>query len=208
MVMFGFVTTCTEENDTATKDRVTRIRMSSAYHIGAMLNQYRSKWPVERMPMALMQYSTLALFTLLDDQKDERNQVAFTENLLCLSAMARRWQMAKGMLRLVQLTAIKQEVKLPAESEILLKGFEAECWNTDDRERFSSHYPNFALAIQQNTNGPVEDVELDQLLEEWDNLTMSGETPEENNSNPNGSESSDSQTAEPDRWRMSGHPPS
>lgn len=206
MVMFGFVSTCIEENDTATKDRVTRIRMSSAYQIGAMIKEYRSKWPVERMPMALMQYSTLALFTLLEDQNDERNQVAFMENLICLCAMARRWQMAKGMLRLVQLTAIKQEVKLPAESEVLLKGFETECWTTDDRERFSSHYPNFALAIQQNSNGPVEDVELDQLLEEWDNLTMSEETPEDNSSNPNGGESSDNQTAEPDRRRMSGHP--
>jgi hypothetical protein len=180
MVMFGLVTSHVEENDTATKDRIKRLRMSSAYHIGALLNLHRSQWPVERMPMAFMQYSTLALFTLLDDLEDEQNQTSFVENLIALRALARRWQMAKGMLRLVQLTAIKHDAPLPKESAILFEDFEAETWHTEDRDRFSSHYPNFAVSIQkQSEGGSMNEVDLDRLLEEWDGLALSGRTPED-----------------------------
>jgi len=195
MVMFGFVTPTLKDDDTVTKDRIKRLRMSSAYHIGAMLNRHRSQWPVECMPMTFMQYSTLSLFTLLDDLNDEQNQVSFVENLIALRALARRWQLAKGMLRLVQLTAIKQDAPLPKESAILLQDFETETWNTEDRDRFSSHYPNFSVSIQNHDETSVNEVDLDMLLEKWDNLTVSAEIPGEN-SGKNGVDrggSSDSQ---------------
>lgn len=177
MVMFGIASTLADADDTETQNRLNRQRMSSACHIGTLMNLYRSLWPVERMPMGLMQYSTLALFTLLEGLDDKQNQVSFVENLIALRALARRWQMAKGMLRLVQLTAIKQEAQLPAESHVLLRDFETE-WSTDDRKSFSSHYPNFNVALQQQNNGGVDDIELDLLLEEWDNLAVSERTPE------------------------------
>jgi hypothetical protein len=173
MVMFGFATATLEEDDTATKERIKMLRMSSAYHIGALLNFYRSQWPVEGMPMAFMQYSTLSLFTLLDDLHDKQNQLSFIENLTALRALARRWQMAKGMLRLVQLTAIKQETPLPDESAILFKDFEVDTWTAEDRESFSSHYPNFALVMKQRAeDAAVSDVDLDLLIGEWDSLTL------------------------------------
>jgi hypothetical protein len=180
MIMFGFATSSLKEDDTVTKDRIKGLRMSSAHHIGALLNRHRSQWPVESMPMAFMQYSTLSLFTLLDDLHNKQNQASFVENLIALRALARRWQMAKGMLRLVQLTAIKQESPLPDESTILFRDFELDTWTAEDRELFSSQYPNFAVVMQQRAdNSAVNDVDLDWLLEEWDNLTVVGRTPED-----------------------------
>lgn len=147
--------------------------------------------------MAMMQYSTLALFTLLEALDDKQNQVSFVENLIALRALARRWQMAKGMLRLVQLTAIKQEAQLPPESDILLKDFETD-WSTNDRKSFSSHYPNFSVAIQQQgDDGLIDDVELDLLLEEWDNLAVSASEPKEDTSNQSRGTSSDASSAKP-----------
>ncbi|KAK9857273.1 hypothetical protein MYU51_020547 [Penicillium brevicompactum] len=194
MVMSGIVSTSIGENDTETKTRINNQRMSSARQVGTLLSQYRSTWPTECMPMGMMQYSTLALFTLLEGLDEKQNQVSFVENLIALRALARRWQMAKGMLRLVQLTAIKQEVQLPPESDILLKDFETD-WSTNDRKSFSSHYPNFSVAIQQQNDDSIDDVELDLLLEEWDNLAVSAETSENDTSGQSRGGSSETKTS-------------
>lgn len=110
LIMLGFIVPTVKGHDTGTQERIKSIRMSAAHSIGTILNRLRSNWPIECIPMATMQYATIALFTLLDDMDDERNKSIFVEILITLRALARRWQFAKGMLRLVQLTAIKQEV--------------------------------------------------------------------------------------------------
>ncbi|KAJ6059483.1 hypothetical protein N7444_003122 [Penicillium canescens] len=113
LVMFGFVTPITKEGESTTKDRIKSLRTSSARHIGTMLSQFRSLWPMECMPMTAMRYATVALFALFEDLDDVQNQRALTDIVITLRALARRWQFAKGLLRLVQLTTLKQDTSLP-----------------------------------------------------------------------------------------------
>jgi hypothetical protein len=171
--MFGFILPGLDESQSAEKERINGIRTTSAREIGVVLNLFRSLWPVEYMPMNLMQYATMALFTLLGILEHEEDKKSFTDILISLRALARRWQLAKGMLRLIQLTAMKQESKLPAEAEVLLRDFEEELWTASDRQRFSSLYPNFAVSTEFRTSAAADEAELDRLLEEWDNLTLS-----------------------------------
>lgn len=181
LIMFGFIQPGLEESQSTAKERIQNIRVSSAREISTVLNHFRSLWPVEYMPMNSMQSATVALFTLLDNLVHEPERKAFTDILISLRALARRWQLAKGMLRLVQLTAVKQEAKLPAEAQVLLRDFEEELWTVDDRQRFSSLYPNFAVSTdyKEGFGTAADEAELDRLLDEWDNLTLSnnrGET--------------------------------
>lgn len=172
--MFGFVQPSLDENQSSEKERIKGIQLSSALEIGVVLNKFRSLWPVEFMPMNSMQYATMALFTLLDNLKNEPEKRAFTDILISLRALARRWQLAKGMLRLVQLTAVKQEVTLHSEAEVLLRDFEEELWTANERQKFSSLYPNFAMSTEYKEGiGAIDEHELDRLLDEWDNLTLS-----------------------------------
>jgi hypothetical protein len=121
----------------------------------------------------------MALFALLGSLEHEEERKSFTDILISLRALARRWQLAKGMLRLIQLTAMKQEAKLPAEAQILLRDFEEELWSASDRQRFSSLYPNFAVSTEfkEGMGAAADDAELDRLLDEWDNLTLSKKVP-------------------------------
>lgn len=121
LIMFGFITPIIKESESTTKHRIRCLRISSARHIGTILNQFRSLWPVECMPMAAMQYATIALFTLVENLDDVQNQKAFTDTVITLRAFARRWQFAKGLLRLVQLTTLKQETLLPSDTVAILK---------------------------------------------------------------------------------------
>jgi hypothetical protein len=121
LVMFGFITPLVKESESITKERIKNLRASSARHIGTILNQFRSLWPVECMPMAAMQYATIAIFTLFEDLDLVQNQKAFTDAVITLRALAGRWQFAKGLLRLVQLTTLKQETSLPGETGAILR---------------------------------------------------------------------------------------
>ncbi|CAI7654529.1 unnamed protein product [Penicillium pancosmium] len=180
LIMFGFLLPSLDESQSAEKERINGIRTTSAREIGVVLNQFRSLWPVEYMPMNSMQYATIALFALLGSLEHEEDKKSFTDILISLRALARRLQLAKGMLRLIQLTAMKQESKLPAEAEVLLRDFEEELWTASDRQRFSSLYPNFAVSTEfkEGTSGAADEAELDRLLEEWDNLTLSNKISE------------------------------
>ena len=175
LVMFGFVTPFIQESDQANRTRIRDLRSSSAREICTILNNFRSRWPVEYMPMTSMQYSTVSMFTLMDNLDDVQNKQAFVGLFITLRALARRWQLAKGMLRIIQLTALKMEATLPTETQVLFKDFEAELWKAEDRERFSSLYPNFAVSVnrKKGLETQVGEAELDQFLKEWDNFALS-----------------------------------
>ncbi|KAJ5298495.1 uncharacterized protein N7443_006615 [Penicillium atrosanguineum] len=184
LVMYGFIQPSLKQSESAAKDRIKILRLATARAISAILNQFRSLWPLEYVPMNSMQYATVALFTLLEDLEDQQNKKVFGDILTALRALSRRWQLAKGMLRLVQLTAIKEEVNLPNEAQILFTDFEAELWKADDREQFSSLYPNFAVSINQGKSDlSVDGAELDRFLDEWDKLALSEREGESDNKN-------------------------
>ncbi|KAJ5123268.1 hypothetical protein N7448_009365 [Penicillium atrosanguineum] len=184
LVMYGFIQPSLKQSESAAKDRIKILRLATARAISAILNQFRSLWPLEYVPMNSMQYATVALFTLLEDLEDQQNKKVFGDILTALRALSRRWQLAKGMLRLVQLTAIKEEVNLPNEAQILFTDFEAELWKADDREQFSSLYPNFAVSINQGkSDQSVDGAELDRFLDEWDKLALSEREGESDNKN-------------------------
>ena len=78
-----------------------------------------------------MQYTSVAMFTLLENLHDAQSKEAFIESLLILRSLARRWQSAKGILRHIQLTAMEMEFALPVETQIIFREFEAELWKTE-----------------------------------------------------------------------------
>ena len=178
-VVFGFIEPTVNESDLPTKNRIKAMRISAARDIAALMKQFRSLWPVECVPGTAMQYSSIVMFTLLEDLEDAQNKQAFIESFIVLRALARRWQLAKGFLRLVQVTAMQMGAALPMETQVLFKDFEAELWKAEDSGRFSSLYPNFAVAVdQRNSRWHTDEPELDQILASLENLNLSEQATE------------------------------
>lgn len=175
LVMFGFIEPGLNESDLATKARIKALRFSTAHHIGAVLNEFRSRWPVDYVPGTAMQYTSVAMFTLLENLEDDQGKQAFIESFIVLRALARRWRLARGILRLIQLTTMNMDAVLPMETQILFRDFESELWNPEDAGRFSSLYPNFSIAVNQDHRpGEYNDeAELDRILEFWGDLDLS-----------------------------------
>lgn len=174
LIMFGHATVQAEtELATTLKCDIKTIRFSSARNIRTLLIRFRTLWPIAYMPVTSMHFCTVALFTLLEGLEDTENKQAFVDLCMILRALACRWQLAKGMLRLIEVTAAKTLVAIPPDIKRLFKDFEAELWKTDDLERFSSLYPNLAVSIdQENGSGSLDKVELDRFLQKWDKLTI------------------------------------
>ena len=175
LVMFGFIEPCVKESDPLMKGRVKELRINSAQAIGTLLARFRLLWPMNCVPPTALQYCTVAMFTLLENLDKEQNKQAFMEAFIVLRALARQWQLGKGIIRLIQLTCKKKEVTLPEEAQDFFRDFEAELWKAGESGRFKSLYPNFSVAVNQE-QGPgrhTDEAELDRILESWDKLDLS-----------------------------------
>lgn len=175
LVIFGFVEANGTECGPESKSRIKALKLDAAHNIGTLINLFRLEWPAECVPGTAMQWCAVAMFTLLEKLDDARNKQAFVECFIVLRALARRWQLAKGILRLIQLTAMKMEAALPTDIEILFKDFEADLWQVEDSGKFSSLYPNFSVAVNQHKGSDryQEEAELDRYLASWDNIKLS-----------------------------------
>lgn len=123
--------------------------ISSALSVRDLMNIYRSKWRrIEYQPVEYMQLTTVCLFVLLEDLSAPGSSQAFVELLMIARSMARRFQLARGILRLVQLSAREQNIVLPEEAQLLYQEFELEWFRTGGAEQFSSSYPNFSLSMR------------------------------------------------------------
>jgi hypothetical protein len=157
-----------------TKRRIKALKADAAHKIGALIKRFRPDWPVECVPGTTIQYCSVAMFTLLENLDEAQNKQAFVDCFIVLRALASRWQLAKGILRLIQLRAMKMKADLPVELQILFRDFEADSWKVEDSERFSSLYPNFSVAVNQKGPGAgTDEAELGRFLTSCDNLSLS-----------------------------------
>jgi hypothetical protein len=160
--------------------------ISSALAVCDLINTFRAKWRrLEHVPLEYMQPLTVCLFTLLEDLHSPSSRRAFIDVSVVARSMARRFQLARGMLRLVQLTARQQNIELPEEIRQVFQEFEREWHRTGAVENFSSSYPNFALSLRSiaassgASHGAAAagkgkelfsgSAELDLFLKQWDN---------------------------------------
>ncbi|EED20777.1 nitrogen assimilation transcription factor nirA, putative [Talaromyces stipitatus ATCC 10500] len=167
--------------------------IASALAVRDLMNIYRSRWRrIEYQPVDYMQLTTVCLFTLLEDLTSPGSSQAFVDLSVIARSAARRFQLARGMFRLVQLTARQQNITLPEEAQPLYQEFEIEWIRAGGVEQFSSSYPNFSLSMRSLAarNSPPQDTgddndstkrgmdkrsdlslsnaELDSFLRKWD----------------------------------------
>ncbi|EDP47798.1 C6 transcription factor, putative [Aspergillus fumigatus A1163] len=174
MQIFGLLKANHEHLDPASIQRARNICIESALRIAGLIGIHRDKWGIGRMAPSTIQWLSIGMFTLLDalDSPDTRNRAAFIEMCIVARAFARRFPLAKGILRMIQLSANQMQVVLPAETDALFTDFETRSWEGKDRHTFSTFYPNFARVVRQGA-AREEDVSMDRFLEKWDSLAIS-----------------------------------
>ncbi|RAH71875.1 C6 transcription factor [Aspergillus aculeatinus CBS 121060] len=173
MQIFGFMRASNDlVLDPATASHARELCLASARRITHLLGIHRAKWGIDRMSPSTIQWWSIGLFTLMESLDSQENRNAFVELCIIARAFARRMPLAKGILRMIQLSANQMQVVLPEETEALFEDFETLAWKASDSRGFSSFYPHFHTVVQQGSLRQPE-VDLDQFLAKWDALSIS-----------------------------------
>ncbi|KAH8431703.1 uncharacterized protein LDX57_009358 [Aspergillus melleus] len=183
MQIFGFLRSnfkTRPDLDPDMADRARTICISTARRISYLLSIHRDKWGIDRMAPSTIQWISIGLFTLLEALDEPENRTAFVELCIVARSFSRRFALAKGILRMIQLSANQQQVTLPAETGALFTDFASQSWRNNDAHGFSSFYPHFSSVIEQ---GPARqpDVAMDMFLEKWDQLGLNDKHEKEDN---------------------------
>ncbi|KAI3055902.1 transcriptional regulator family: Fungal Specific TF [Aspergillus niger] len=141
--------------------------LSAARQIAGLVEVHRSFWGIDLFSSSHIQWITVSMYTLLGQLDDPLNLDAFVTLSVAAKVASRRWPLAKGALRAIQVTAKKMGVKLPHECVALFTDFEKEIWGPKGRKELSSLYPNFAVLAGFLRK---EALELNQFLQEEDDL--------------------------------------
>ncbi|GKZ83102.1 hypothetical protein AnigIFM56816_008184 [Aspergillus niger] len=141
--------------------------LSSARHIAGLMEIHRSSWGIDMFPACYIHWIAVSMFTLMGQLDVLANQEAFINLCVAAKVASRRWPLARGTLRTVQITAKRLGVRLPPETDTLFLDFEKEIWGPKGRNGLSSLYPNFAVLTGSLRN---EAVEMDKFLEKEDSL--------------------------------------
>jgi hypothetical protein len=176
MQIFGLLKANNEDLPPETVRLARTICVENANRIAYLIGLHRDKWGIGRMAPSTIQWLSIGMFTLLEaldsPNSDNRNRAAFIELCIVARAFARRFPLAKGILRMIQLSANQMQVVLPAETDALFTDFETRSWDGKDRRAFSTFYPNFVTAVRQGATREG-DVSMDRFLEKWDSLVIS-----------------------------------
>ncbi|KAJ5565590.1 hypothetical protein N7535_007228 [Penicillium sp. DV-2018c] len=165
LIMYGFVYPTLKDHPIRTQTRIKTLLTTTTHQISTLLTHLRTTYPIECIPVTSMQYATISLFTLLllfhhhpsppettsETKTSSKNLKAiFTEILITLRAPSPPLAIREGN----------------AASE--------ELWKAGERERFSSLYPHFVVAVEQRgmMGGLLEEVEMDRVLDEWEGEGM------------------------------------
>jgi hypothetical protein len=150
--------------------------VESALKITQMIRLYRSKWSIEFISGTTVYWVSIALFVLLEELDNPFSRRAFIDLCSAAKVFSKQWFLAKSILRMVQVTARQMNIRLPPETDSLLKDFETSMWQQEkSRRRLSSAFPNFALLFQRVTGmgGALNDpIDMDQFLEKLDDMKL------------------------------------
>lgn len=173
MQIFGFLRSNQEVAlEAGLAEYARELCLSSARRVAALLGVHRDKWGIDRMAPSTIQWCSIGMFTLMESLDSTANRNAFIELCIIARAFSRRFPLAKGILRMIQLSANQTQVVLPEETDALFTDFETLAWKERDAHEFSSFYPHFSSVVRQGS-ARQDDVDMDQFLAKWDTLNLS-----------------------------------
>jgi hypothetical protein len=151
-------------------ERARQICLSSAHAVAQLMETQQLHWGPDPGPLANAHFINISLYILMEDLKTAESHHAFISLCRAHIHYAKRWPLHRGTVRMVQLTAQRMKDPLPHDVVAHFRDFEERYWTPDSGRRFSSRYPNFAIAIRQGVDYLPDDLELDAFLEKWVNL--------------------------------------
>ncbi|OJJ43164.1 hypothetical protein ASPZODRAFT_19853 [Penicilliopsis zonata CBS 506.65] len=137
-------------------DRIQQVHAEALSQIVALLRIHRRTWGLERISPTSLYWVCLSLADLIyrNDWSVE-NQENMTELCIVARACSRRWPLAGGVLRMVQVSARRRRMELSAETKALCMDFEVRVDDAADDSMDLDHPPSREDFLEAFTSGAM-----------------------------------------------------
>ncbi|KAI5276267.1 hypothetical protein E4T47_00937 [Aureobasidium subglaciale] len=162
-----------EANTRALFARVMRDRaIATAQEMAVKMGNFRHHYGLKIIPPYFVQANGVVCFTLLQDLANPASAAAFKEAFRCLLGAGMQLLWARGMARMLHLTAQNIGIQLPKAIETMLEAVADTAWKKSDTEMLSSCWPNYAIAKDAKVG---ESVMMEDLIKKWERVALDEE---------------------------------
>ncbi|CAD0114866.1 unnamed protein product, partial [Aureobasidium uvarum] len=146
--------------------------LATAHDHAARLGSFRHHYGLKISPPYFVQANGVVCFTLLQNLDNPTSAAAFKEAFRCLLGAGMQLLWARGMARMLHLTAQNTGIRLPKAVETMLEAVADAAWTKSDTEMLSSCWPNIAIAKDAKVG---ESVTMEDLIKKWEKLAVDEE---------------------------------
>jgi hypothetical protein len=148
--------------------------IATAQDMAAMIGNFRHHYGLKITLPYFVNANGIVCFTLLQDLDNPASAAAFKEAFRCLLGAGMQLLWARGMARMLHLTAQNTGVQLPKAIETCLDAVADTAWTKSDMEMLSSCWPNFVIAKDAKEG---ESVTMEDLIKKWEKLAVDNVEP-------------------------------
>ncbi|THW69905.1 hypothetical protein D6D25_00779 [Aureobasidium pullulans] len=146
--------------------------ITTAQDMALKMGNFRHHYGLKIIPPYFVQANGIACFTLLQDLSTPSSTASFKEAFRCLLGAGMQLLWARGMARMLHLTAKNTGIKLPGVIETMLEKVADTAWSKSDAEMLSSWWPNYVIAKEAKVG---ESVMMEDLIRKWEKLAVDEE---------------------------------
>jgi hypothetical protein len=152
-----------------------RRAIATAQDMAAMMGNFRHHYGLKITLPYFVNANGVVCFTLLTDLDNPASAAAFKEAFRCLLGAGMQLLWARGMARMLHLTAQNTGIRLPKAIETCLDAVADTAWTKSDMEMLSSCWPNYVIAKDAKEG---ESVTMEDLIKKWEKLAVDNVEPD------------------------------
>lgn len=146
-----------------------RRAIATAQDMAIIIGNFRHHYGLKITLPYFVNANGVVCFTLLQDLDNPASAAAFKEAFRCLLGAGMQLLWARGMARMLHLTAQNTGIQLPKAIETCLDAVADTAWTKADTEMLSSCWPNLAIAKDAKVG---ESVTMEDLIKKWEKLAV------------------------------------
>lgn len=142
-------------------------RFATTRRIAALFDIHRQQWGVERMHQSTIQCVAVGCLSILEGLEFPENSRAFVTLCTVAQDFGRYFALARGVLQVIRLAALRMRVLLPQETHALFRESEETRWAGEQCMQSSSVYLN---AVYRLAQGAGDEKDGEQHQPDWECL--------------------------------------
>ena len=147
-------------DDSISVEEYQNRRFATVRQIATLFDIHRQQWGVERMHQSTIQCVAVGCLSILEGLEFPENSRAFVTLCTVAQDFGRYFALARGVLQVIRLAALRMRVLLPQETHALFRESEETRWAGEQRMQSSNLYFSAVYPLAQGVGEEKDDEKL------------------------------------------------